>query len=78
MFAPVEAEPPDVPLHRLDELGLLGVGVGVVEPEVAATTGMLGGDSEVEAERFRVPDVEEPVRFRWKTSHYASVVLPGL
>ncbi len=60
VLAPVEAEPADVRLDRVDVLLLLLHRVRVVEPEVAAAAELLR-DPEVQADRLRVPDVEVAV-----------------
>ena len=61
VLAPVEAEPADVGLDRVDVLLLLLDRVRVVEAEVAAAA-ELAGDAEVEADRLRVADVQVAVR----------------
>jgi hypothetical protein len=60
VLAPVEPEPADVGLDGVDVLLLFLRGIGVVEAQVAATT-ELSGDTEVEADRLGVPDVEVAV-----------------
>src|SRR5690606_20096320 len=62
MLAPVEAQPAHVPLDRFDELLLLLQGIGVVEAQIAAAAEFLG-DSEVQADRLGVSDVQIAVRF---------------
>jgi hypothetical protein len=61
MLAPVEAEPADVFLDRIDVLLLFLDRVRVVEAKVAAPAELLG-DPEVERDRLRVADVEVAVR----------------
>jgi hypothetical protein len=61
MLAPVEAEPADVCLDRVDVLLLFLDRVGVVEAQVAVTADLLR-DPEVERDRLRVADVEVAVR----------------
>src|SRR5512146_1586531 len=61
VLPPLEPEPADVPLDRVDVLLLLLLRVGVVEAEVAATPELLG-DPEVEADRLGVTDVQVAVR----------------
>ena len=63
VLAPVEPEPADVALDRVDVLLLLLDRVGVVEAEVAVTA-EVAGDAEVEADRLGVADVEVAVRLR--------------
>ena len=57
---PLVAEPADVGLDRVDVLLLLLLGVGVVEPEVAAAA-ELARDAEVEGDRLGMADVEVAV-----------------
>jgi hypothetical protein len=63
MLAPVETEPADIALDRVDVLLLLLDRVRVVEAEVTATA-EVAGDAEVEADRFGVADVQVAVRLR--------------
>jgi hypothetical protein len=56
MLAPVEAEPADVFLDRVDVLLLFLDRVGVVEAQVAAAAELLG-DPEVERDRLGVAEV---------------------
>ena len=60
---PVEAEPADVLQHGVDELDVLGDGVGIVEAQVALAAVLLR-QAEVDADRLGVADVEEAVRLR--------------
>ncbi len=63
VLAPVEAEPADVALDRVDVLLLLLDRVRVVEAEVAAAAEVTG-DAEVEADRLGMADVQVAVRLR--------------
>src|SRR6185436_18445690 len=63
VLPPVEAEPPHVPLDRLDVFLILRLRVGVVEPEMAFTPVLLR-DAEVEADRLGVADMGKAVRLR--------------
>src|SRR5450830_456065 len=63
VLAPLEPQPADVGLDGIDVLLLFLGGVRVVEAQVAAAA-ELPGDTEVEADRLRVADVEVPVRLR--------------
>ena len=76
MLAPVEAEPANVALDRVDVLDVLGRRVRIVEAEMTAAA-PLARDPEVETDRFRVADVEVPVGLRRKSRDDASVVLAG-
>ena len=66
VLAPVEAEPGDVFLDRLDELDLLLGRVGVVEAQVAAAAEILG-DTKTNADRLGVADVQVAIGLRWKS-----------
>src|SRR5947208_17156212 len=68
MLAPVEAEPADVFLDRVDVLLLFLDRVGVVEAQVAASAELLR-DPEVERDRLRVADVEVSVRLGREAAH---------
>ncbi len=68
MLAPVEAEPADVLLDRVDVLLLFLDRVGVVEAQVAAAAELLG-DPEVERDRLGVADVEVAVRLGREAGH---------
>ena len=56
LLGPVEPQPADVFLNRLDVLDVLLGGIGVVEAQVADATEFLG-DAEIEDDRFGVADV---------------------
>ena len=62
---PVEPEPLHVGLDRVDVLDVFLGRVGVVEAQVAAAA-ELAGDTEVQADRLGVADVQVPVRLRRK------------
>ena len=65
VLAPVEAEPADIALDRVDVLLLLLDRVRVIEAEVAAAA-EIASDAEVEADRLGVADVQVAVRLRRK------------
>ena len=73
---PVEAEPAHVVLDALDELLGLALGVRVVEAQEAGAAEIVG-DSEVDADRFRVADVQIAVRLGRKARLHAPAVLAG-
>ena len=75
LAVPVEAQPADVLLDRLDVLDVLLRRVGVVEAQVAGAA-ELGGDAEVEADRLGVADVQVAVRLRRKPRGHTAAVLP--
>ena len=62
---PVEAEPADVGLDRVDVLDVFLGRIRIVEPQVARPA-ELGRDAEIEADRLRMADVEVAVRLRRK------------
>src|SRR5262245_42634558 len=68
MLTPVEPEPADVLLDRVDVLLLFLDRVGVVEAQVA-TSAELSGDPEVERDRLGVPDMEVAVRLGREAGH---------
>ena len=68
MLAPVEAEPADVFLNRVDVLLLFPDRVGVVEAQVAAAAELLG-NPEVERDRLGVAEVEVSVRLGREARH---------
>jgi len=67
------AEPLDVGHDRVDVLDLLGVGVGVVEAQVAQPAEVLC-DAEVDGDRLRVADVKVAVRLRWEARLHTPAV----
>ena len=75
-LAPLEAQPADVAFDGLDVAGLFGLGVGVVEAQVAGAP-VLGGDPEVEADGLGVADVQQPVGFGREAGGDPPSVLPA-
>ena len=73
---PLEAEPADVLLDRLDVLDVLFGRVRVVEPQIASSA-VLPGDPEVQTDRLGVTDVQIPVRLGRKPGLDAAVVGAG-
>src|SRR5262249_61837711 len=65
LLVPLEAQPADVVLERLDVLDVLGRGICVVEAQVAASA-KFARDAEIHADRLDVPDVRKAVRLRRK------------
>lgn len=66
LIAPIEAEPPDIVLDGIDKFLLFLRGVCIVEPEIAAPAEFFG-DSEIQANRLGVPNVQVAIGFRWET-----------
>src|SRR5690242_16163711 len=69
MLAPVEAQPVDVALNRVDELLLFLGWVGVVEAQMAAPPVFLG-DAKVETDRLRMADMQITIRFGREARHH--------
>lgn len=63
LSVPFETEPADVLLNALHILDVLLDGIGVVETEIAFAAEFFL-DAEIDAYRFRVPDVQIPVGLR--------------
>ncbi len=74
---PAEAQPADVLFNGVDVLDVLLGGVRVVEAEVALAAEFFG-DAEVEADRFRVPDVQVAVGLGRKAGHHFAAVFARL
>ena len=70
---PVEAQPVDVLLYGVDVLGVLLDGVGVVEAQVRLAAVLLR-QSEINAYRLGVADVQVAVGLGWKTGLDGSVL----
>jgi hypothetical protein len=64
-IAPLEAEPANILLDGVDVLHVFLRWVGVVEAKVTDAAELLG-NTEVEADRLSVADVQIPVGFWWK------------
>ena len=75
-IAPVEPEPAHVALDALDELFGLALGVRVVEPQIARAAELLR-DAEIDADGFRVADVQVAVRLGREARLHAPAVLAG-
>jgi hypothetical protein len=74
---PVEAEPVDVFLHRLDVLYILFSGVGVIEAQIAQSA-ELGGDAKVQADGLGVANVQIAIRLRREARMNAPTIFPSL
>ena len=73
----LEAEPREIVVDGVDELVVLGGGVGVVEAQVAGPAELLG-HPEVRADRLGVADVEVAVRLGWESGLDPAVEGPRL
>src|SRR5205085_12602575 len=70
-------KPPDVIHDRLYVLGLFLRGIGVVQAQIRFAAELVG-ESEVEANRFSVANVEITVRLRRKARLNLAAILSGL
>ena len=75
-IVPVEPEPADVLLDRLDVLDVFLRRIGVVEAQVASAAELLG-DAEVQADRLGVADVQVAVRLRRKPRVHTPAMSAG-
>lgn len=75
LLGPLESEPLDVALDRIDVLHVLLDGVRVVEAQVASSAVFLR-QAEVDADALGVPDMQVAVRFGRETGLYAFLA-PG-
>src|SRR5262249_6234372 len=73
---PVETEPFHVLHDGLDVFGLLLLRIGVVEAQIGLAT-ELRREAEVQADRFRMTDMQVAVRLGWKAGVYAALILTG-
>ena len=74
---PLEAEPIHVSLDGLDVFRFFFLGIGIVEAKVG-TSAKFVGQAEVNADGFRVADVQVAVGLGRKTRLHTAVVLVGL
>ena len=74
---PLEAEPLNVFLDGFDIFDIFHLGIRVVEAQVGVAVELVG-KPEVDADGFRVADVQVAVGLGRKAGLYASVVLVGL
>ena len=63
---PVKAQPADIRLDGLNKFRTLTVRIGVVKPQGASTL-KVPRETEVQADRFRVPDMKIAIGF-WRKS----------
>src|SRR5262245_32020868 len=73
---PVETQPADILLDRLDVLGVFLRGIRIVEAEIAGPEKFFG-DAEIETDRFRMPDVQVSVGLWWKPGVHMTAVAAG-
>ena len=74
--SPVESQPVDVALDRVQELLLFPGRIGVVEAQVATAAEFLC-DPEIQTDRLGMADMQVAVRLRWESGdHFGHA--PGL
>ena len=66
--SPIEAKPADIFLNGIDKFLFFLGRVGIVEPKIAAPAELLG-NTEIQADRFGMTDMQIAVGFRWKSRH---------
>src|SRR3954454_8630865 len=76
-FAGRESEPRQIVDDRTGELDVFGVGIRVVESQIAHTA-EVRGDPVVDADGLGVTDVQVAVRFGWKAGLHATTEVAGL
>ena len=76
VFPVVEAEPFHILLDGFHVLSFLFIRVRIVKAEVAFAIGKFTGDAEIQADRFRMTEVEKAVWLRRKAGDRA-FVFPG-
>jgi len=69
LLVPVEPQPSDVVLNGLYIFRIFGGRIGIVKSQVADAAWGVVCQAEVQADRFRVADMEIAVRLRWKARH---------
>ena len=74
---PVESQPSNVILNRLNVLGIFRCGVGVVHAEMADPARLFICDAKVKADRLRMAYVKIPVRFGRKAGDHESGMFAG-
>src|SRR5690348_6777634 len=75
--SPIESQPANIILNRVDVLRIFSRGIGIVESQMADPAGIVLSQSEVEADRFRMADVQKAVRFGGKACHDPTAMLTG-
>ena len=61
----------------LDVFRIFGGWIGVVESQVANAARGVIRDTEIQADRFRMTDMEIAVRLGWKARHDSAAMLAG-
>ena len=77
LVLPVEPQPSNIVLNGLDVLKIFGGWIGIVESQVADAARSIVCQAKVQADRFRVADMEIAVRFRWKTRNDSAAMFAG-
>ena len=74
---PVEPQPSDVVLNGLDIFRIFGGRIGIVESQVTDAARGVVCQAEVQADRFRVTDMEIAVWLRWKARNDSAAMFAG-
>ena len=74
---PVEPQPSDVVLNGLDIFRIFGGRIGIVESQVADAARGVVRYAEVQADRFRVTDMEIAVWLGWKARNDSAAMFAG-
>ena len=74
---PVEPQPSDVVLNGADIFWVFGGWIGIVESQMADAAWNVVRQAEVQADRFRMADMEIAVRLRRKPRDHSAAVFPG-
>ena len=74
--SPIEAEPAHVLLNRIDIFLLLLSRIGIIEAKMTTAAELLR-DTEIEADRLGVTNVQVSIRLRRKARHHVHVALGG-
>lgn len=61
----------------MDIFRVFGGRIGIVKSQVAKAAWSVIRYAEIQADRFRVPDMEIAVRLRWKTRDYSAAMFAG-
>src|SRR4051812_2914888 len=74
LLMPVEPQPSDVVLNSLDIFRIFRGWIGIVESQVAEAARGVIRDAEIQADRFRMADMEIAVWLRWKTRDHSTAM----
>ena len=77
LIVPVEAEPAHIVLNRLDIFGIFSRRISIVHAEMTDSSRLFVRDTEVEANRLGMADMEIAVWFRWEAGDDPSGMFTG-